>query len=222
MKKVIAFQKKIKRNNNRDWFSKHKADYEESNQELKNFTQDLMLEMQKHDHMEETGTKIFRIYRDVRFSNDKTPYTLHRSFSMKRATDALRGGYYMRIQPGQSCIVGGFFGPEAKDLLHIRKQIQQEPDELRKILNSRATKSYFGELMGEQVKTAPKGFSKDDPAIDLIRFKGFMLRHDFTDDELMAKNAVKKVSDGFKKMRPFFDYMSEILTTDLNGNSLLD
>jgi uncharacterized protein (TIGR02453 family) len=221
MNKVISFQKKIAKNNNREWFQEHKKDYETSNQELRDFTIRLMEEMKKHDTIDEAGTKIFRIYRDVRFSKDKTPYTLHRSFSMKRATDALRGGYYMRIQPGQSFLIGGFFGPEPGDLLHIRKQIQQDPDRLRKILNSKKIKDYFGELVGEEVKTAPKGFSKDDPAIDLLRRKGFMLRHDFTDKEVGSPDFAVKVSEGFKKMRPFLDYMSEILTTDLNGASLL-
>jgi len=222
MNNVIAFQKKVKKNNNREWFHKHKAEYEVSNKELKGFIHELTEEMKNHDHLDEAKTKIFRIYRDVRFSNDKTPYTLHRSFSMNRATDALRGGYYMKIQPGSSFIIGGFFGPEPKDLLHIRKQIQQDPEELRKILQSKALKNYFGEMFGEQVKTAPKGFSKEDPAIDLLRYKSFMLRHDFTDEDLMSKNAAKKISEGYKKMRPFFDYMSEILTTDLNGMSLLE
>ena len=221
MKKVIAFQKKIQKNNNREWFHANKKDYEASNEELKSFTRQLTDEMNEHDHLDESGTKIFRIYRDVRFSNDKTPYTLHRSFSMKRATDALRGGYYMKIQPGNSFLIGGFFGPEAKDLLHIRKQLQQEPEALRKILASKGIKSFFGDLIGEQVKTTPKGFSKDDPAIDLIRYKGFMLKHDFSDQDVIKDDFAKKASEGFKKMRPFLDYMSDILTTDLNGVSTI-
>jgi uncharacterized protein (TIGR02453 family) len=222
MDKVVFFQKKIRKNNNRDWFHAHKEEYEASNEQLKSFTLKLVQEMSKHDHIDESGTKIFRIYRDVRFANDKTPYTLHRSFTMKRATEALRGGYYVKIQPGDSYIIGGFFGPNAKDLLHIRKQIQQDPDSFRKILSSKKIKSSFGEMIGEQVKTTPRGFLKDDPAIDLLRYKRFMFKQDFTDQQVLQKDFVHKLSNGFRNMRPFLDYMSDILTTDLNGRSLLD
>ncbi len=223
MKKVFSFQKKLAKNNDRDWFNDHKDEYQESEEEFREFIKILEELLLSHDQLDTSKTHRFRIYRDVRFSKDKTPYNLHRSVSYARATDALRGGYYVRLEPGgKSMIAGGFWRPEATDLLHIRKQISQDPETLREILNSTSIRSYFGELQGETLKTSPKGFDADDPAIDLLRHKGFILVHSFDDNEVLAKDFPKKVNEGFKKLRPFFDYMSEILTTDLNGQTLLN
>ena len=131
------------------------------------------------DTIQIDATKIFRIYRDVRFSEDKTPYHLHRSASFKRATEKLRGGYYLRVKRGESAIIGGFFGPDSSDMLHIRKQIQQDPSPLREIIASDEVTNYFGGLHGEQVKSAPRGFNKEDPAIDLLKYKQLLLRKEF-------------------------------------------
>lgn len=222
MKTTLDFQKLIAKNNDRDWFKANKAKYEEAQEEFKLFAFALQEKIKSHDVLDDTGTKIYRIYRDVRFSNDKTPYTLHRSVHFTRAGASRRGGYYLKVQPGESFIAGGFWRPNPEDLQLIRKQIDQESETLRDILNNEALKSYFGEMEGEQVKTAPKGFSKENPAIDLLRYKGFILTHRFTDKEVLATDFIDKVSEGFKKMRPFLDYMTEIVTTDLNGQPIIE
>ena len=118
-------------------------------------------------------------------------------------------------------IAGGFFGPEPADLLHIRKQIQQEPDQLQKIIDHPDVISFFGGLTGEQVKTSPRGFDKDDPALPLIKYKHFLLKHNFSDSEVISDDFSDKVKEGFAKMRPFLDYMTGILTTDLNGEPII-
>lgn len=222
MKKILDFQKEIAKNNDRDWFKAHKDEYETSQLEFKEFVFALSEKMKTHDVLDDSGTKIYRIYRDVRFSKDKTPYTLHRSAHFTRLGENRRGGYYIKIQPGDSFIAGGFWRPNPDDLLLIRKQIDQQPELLREILNSKTVKNYFGNMEGEQVKTSPKGFSQDNPAIDLIRYKGFILTHQFTDEEVLATDFVEQVSEGYKKMRPFLDYMTEIVTTDLNGVPLTE
>ena len=222
MKTLFNFQRRLAKNNNREWFQDHKKDYEQSEQDFKDFVARLESSLMEHDKINLSKTKRFRIYRDVRFSSDKTPYNKHRSVSFGRATESRRGGYYLRIQPGgQTFLAGGFWQPEPKDLLHIRRQISQDPDPLRQILSDKEISSYFGEMQGEQVKTAPKGFSIEDPAIELIRYKGFILTHQFQDKEVLEDDFHLKVNDGFKKLRPFFDYMSEILSTDLNGQSII-
>lgn len=187
------------------------------------FAEALLDEMRKHDNIATVSGKksLFRIYRDVRFSKNKSPYKTNRSGSFKRATNELRGGYYFHIEPGNTFLAGGFFGPNAADLKHIRNHISQDDTFLREVLESKSYKSYFGVLEGDQVKTSPKGFSKDDPSIDLLRYKQFILRHKFPDKEVLQKDFAKKMSDGFQHIRPFFDVMSEILTTDLNGLSLV-
>ncbi|WP_246206130.1 DUF2461 domain-containing protein [Fulvivirga aurantia] len=218
----MSFLKQIARNNDRDWFKENKGIYDTSQQEFKDFVFTLGEKMKAHDVLDDSGTKIYRIYRDVRFSKDKTPYNLHRSAHFTRASESRRGGYYLRVEPGASVIAGGFWRPNPEDLNLIRKQIEQNPDELREILNSDNIEQYFGNLEGEKVKTAPKGYTKDHPAIDLLRHKGFILVHNFTDEEVLSNDFIDKASEGFSKMRPFLDYMTEIVTTDLNGESLIE
>ena len=215
----LEFLKAIQDNNNREWFEQNKPWYKEEHARIKAFGNALLKELGKYDHLERV--KLFRIYRDVRFSKNKSPYKTHWSGSVKRATALLRGGYYFHIQPGNSFIAGGFFSPESTDLRRIRDEISADADELREILAAKDFASYFGYLQGETVKTAPKGFSKEDPNIDLIRYKQFYVQHAFTDEEVLAEDFLLKVVEGFRHLRPFFDYMSDVLTTDANGELIV-
>jgi uncharacterized protein (TIGR02453 family) len=166
---------------------------------------------------------MFRIYRDVRFSKDKTPYKPHFAGSYSRTGKRLRGGYYLRIRPGETFLAGGFWAPNKEDLFRIRKEFEISDVEIREILEAPDFKRIFGgQLEGEELKTAPKGFQKDDPAIDLIRKKGFIAVRHFSDKEVLSPDFSKEVLNSFKALRPFFDYMSEVLTTDLNGVSTVD
>lgn len=214
-KKSLKFLKDIKKNNNREWFHKNKDQFKEANDNMKLFLESLKTEMNKFDVIEKT--KLFRIYRDVRFSKDKTPYNSHFSMSMNREGVDRRGGYYLRITPGDSVVVCGFFGPEPKDMKLIRDHIAQDDKPLRKILKSKKIKDTFNGLEGDAVKTAPKGFSKDHPAIDLLRYKQLFLKRHFTDKEVLDKNFMKEIIKTYKNVQPFFNYMTEILTHDLNG-----
>ncbi len=222
MKETIQFLKKLSRNNNREWFQANKHLYEKSHKQMLSFAEDLIGEMNKHDQIETSpGRSLFRIYRDVRFGKDKTPYKTNWAGRMQRATAQLRGGYYYQIGYESSFVMGGFFGPNAQDMLHIRKQIASDSVTLRSVINSKQFGKYFGTLRGEQLKTAPKGFERDHPDIDLLRYKQLLVRHDFSQAEVESKDFPRKMTIVFRQMRPFFDYMSEILTTDLNGESLL-
>ncbi len=224
MTRTFEFLNQIKRHNNREWFANHRALYEVSYNEVINLADQLIGEMNLHDHIETLSGKrsVYRIYRDVRFSKDQIPYKTNWGGRVKRATAALRGGYYYQIEPGNSFVMGGFFGPNSQDLLHIRKQIAQYSEPLREILESNDFKDFFGMLIGNQLKTTPRGFGRGHPDIDLLRYKQFLLKHSFKDDQVLGSDFVKIVSYSFKQMRPFLDYMSEILTTDLNGRSLIN
>ncbi|MCB0410019.1 MAG: DUF2461 domain-containing protein, partial [Flavobacteriales bacterium] len=187
-KQNFEFLKALEKNNNRDWFNENKATYEKCHNEVIAFADALLVEMKKHDNIETASGKrsLMRIYRDVRFSKDKSPYKTNWGGSFTRATKLLRGGYYYHIQPGNCFLGGGFWGPNVDDLLRIRKDIDANPNELRKIINSKSFKETFGELQGDQLKTAPKGFDKDHEAIDLLRYKQFLIGKSFTDKEVMA------------------------------------
>lgn len=220
---AFNFLKKVKKNNNREWFKENKGLYEAAYADMIAFADAFLLEMNKIDNIENpTGKRcLHRIYRDTRFSKDKTPYKKNWGGGFKRASKALRGGYYFHIEPGNSFLGGGFWGPSSQDLRHIRQHIAQDDQPLRKIINSKKFKTAFGELKGEKLKTAPKGYPKDHPSIDLLNYKQFLLMKSFSDKEVLDKKFLKEATKTFKNFRPFFDYMSETLTTDLNGVSMI-
>ncbi len=222
-KDSIDFLKDLSQNNNREWFNAHKDRYLEAHDNIIDFADALLVEMNKHDLIETASGKksVFRIYKDVRFSKDKTPYNNHWSGSFRRATKKLRGGYYFRIEPGNSFVAGGFWGPVSDDLKRIRQDIDANYPDWRKMLANQTFVKTFGRLMGAKLGSMPRGYAKDHPAIDLLRYKQFILKHEFTDEEVQSPDFVYQVNDIYIKMRLFLDYMSGVLTTDGNGVSLV-
>jgi uncharacterized protein (TIGR02453 family) len=216
---ALNFLKKLEKNNNREWFADNKSEYENALKEVKDLYNEVYSGMQVHDEFEKM--KVFRIYRDVRFSKNKQPYKTNFGAAFHRVKPRLRGGYYLQIQPGNSFIATGFWSPEKEDLLRIRKEFEMDDQEVRDIISNPKLQSVWGELQGEELKTAPRDFDKTHPAIDLIKKKQFIFSKQFTDAEVIAEGFAQKVSDDFKTIRPFFDYMSDVLTTDLNGVSLI-
>ncbi|OSY89404.1 hypothetical protein WH52_01865 [Tenacibaculum holothuriorum] len=214
------FLKDLHENNNRDWFAEHKKVYENSLANAKEVFSNIHHNLELHDEIEKQ--KVYRIYRDVRFSKDKTPYNPRFAVSYSRKGKHLRGGYFLQIKPGDTVLGGGFWQPEKDDLFRIRKEFELDDSEIREILSEEKFVKYFGgELEGEELKSAPKGFDKTHPAIDLIRKKGFIAVRKFTDKEVLSANFVQEIDDSFKALRPYFNLMSDILTTNLNGESLI-
>lgn len=219
-KDTFVFFNKLAKNNDRDWFNAHKTEYKAIETKLKIVFNELAELMTMHDNIDKT--KVFRIYRDVRFSKNKLPYKTHFSGSYSRKKPELRGGYYLHLQPNnQSFIATGFWAPSKEDLLRIRKEFEIDDSEIRTILNNKTFKATWGGFVGEELKTAPRGFNKADAAIDLIRKKQFIFTKTYTDKDVLAAGFINEVNDSFKKIRPFFNYMSNVLTTNLNGESLI-
>ncbi len=216
---IFNFFSSLKTNNNREWFDAQKPRFKALEKEFKEIGVALQSKLNETDSIDQL--KLFRIYRDVRFSNDKTPFKTHFGMSFSRQKPAFRGGYYIHIQPGGSFIATGFWDPSKEDLLRIRKELETDADELRTLMAAENFKKAWGNLEGEEVKTAPKGFSKEGANIDLVRKKQYLFIQNFTDEEVLAPDFMTQVLDRFVKIRPFFDYMSSVLTTDLNGVSLL-
>lgn len=217
-KSSLDFLNTLKENNNRNWFTENKKAFETEQKRIKSFFTSVGEQLGKADSIERI--QIFRIYRDVRFSKDKAPYKNHFSVGFTRTKPLLRGGYYLHIEPGGSFVGGGFWEPNASDLLRIRKEFEMDDTEIRTIIANETFKNYFGELKGEELKTAPKGFDKTHQAIDLIRKKQYLLTRSFSDKEVLAVNFEAEVLTTFQSMLPFFNYMSEVLSTDLNGESI--
>lgn len=219
-KSTLEFLKELKQNNNREWFNANKPTFEVEQKKVKEFYNSVMEHLKMHDLIE--NVKIFRIYRDVRFSPDKTPFKPHFAGHFTRATNKLRGGYYLRVRPGETFLAGGFWEPNKEDLARIRKEFETDASEIRAIVNAPEFKKCFGTLQGDAVKTAPRGFDKNHPNIDFIRLKQFIVTRSFTDEEVLSPNFLTEVISSFKAMRLYLDYMSEVLTTNLNGESIID
>ena len=216
---ILSFFAELETNNNREWFEPQKKRFKALEAEMKQFSADLVEAMNEHDSIDRY--KLFRLYRDVRFSKDKTPFKTHFGISFHREKPALRGGYYLHIKPGDNFIATGFWNPDKDDLKRIRKELEIDAEEFRDIMAEPSFKTIWGSLEGEEVKTAPKGFSKEDPNIDLIKKKAYLFTKRYSDKEVLSKDFLQQVNADFQAVRPFFDYMSSVLTTDLNGVSLL-
>lgn len=220
MEQVLKFLKALEKNNDRDWFEKNKPEFKTVQNQFKKRFQVLYELMKTHDEVD--NSKIFKIYRDVRFSKNKLPYKIHFSGSFHRKKPQLRGGYYVHIQPNNQSFLGvGFWDPNKDDLLRIRKEFEMDDEEIRDIINNPSFKEVWGELEGEELKTAPRDFDKEHKAIDLIRKKQFIFTKKLTDKEVLSDDFEIQVNTYFKAIRPFFDYMSDVLTTNLNGESLI-
>ncbi len=218
----FAFLNELKQNNNREWFAVHKDEYLQELGHIEYFVELLLKELNTHDIIDTPSAKksLFRIYRDTRFSKDKTPYKTNYSGAFRRATKYRRGGYYFHLEPGNSYIAGGFWAPNVPDLKRIREEIAFDAGPLRAIIESAQFVAEFETLKGDQLKTAPKGFDSAHPAIDLLRYKQFIISRKFTDEAVLSTDFATRVSATFKAMRPFFDYMSQTLTYDVNGIEL--
>lgn len=217
---AFNFLNQLKVNNNRNWFAENKLTYQQQSAFVAAFADELLQQLNSHDVIETPGgaKSLYRIYRDVRFAKDKTPFSTYWGGRFKRAGKQRRGGYYYHFEPGnKSFVLCGFWGPGAADLKLIRSDIDFDPAVLQNILNDAAFVKAFGKLQGEKLKTAPKGYESTHEAIDLLRHKQYLVMQRFTDAEVLSPDFLHLANQSFKAMRPFLNYMSAVLTTDVNG-----
>lgn len=218
-KSLFNFLEELAKNNNREWFQDHKDAFDAEKKNVELFCQELMEKLVNFDEVD--SFRVYRIYRDTRFSLDKTPYKNHFGIIMKRKQPYNRGSFYIHLEPGNVFIGGGFWGPEKEDLFRIRKAIEVE-DDLVDIIAAPDFQEKFGSLYGEQLKTAPKGFDKLHPRVDLLRYKQFLVIKKFTEEQALRADFISQIVEAYQAMLPFFEYMTSVLTTDENGESLLD
>ena len=216
---IFSFFKKLKLNNNREWFLENKSVFKSHESQVKIFGEELKNRLNKFDNIDRF--KVFRIYRDIRFSKDKTPFKTHFGLTWHRIKPKYRGGYYLHLCPGNNFLACGFWDPNPNDLKRIRQELIFDAQDFKELINTTSFQSNWGELKGSELKTAPRGVDKNHPDIKLIRKKQFIFSINYSNKEVCEKNFIVSLEESIKKVRPFVDYMSEVLTTDENGESLL-
>ena len=216
---LFTFFTALSKNNNREWFTEHKSEFKALEAQVKVFGNTLSERLNVHDSID--LFKLFRIYRDVRFSKDKTPFKTHFGLTWHRTKPALRGGYYLHLAPNNNFLACGFWDPNPADLMRIRKEWELDAASFREVVGSPDFKNVWGSLQGNTLKTAPRGFDKKHPDVDLLRYKQLIFSISFTNKEVASFDFMDTVQYALQSARPFVDYMSEVLTTDLNGESLL-
>ena len=209
---IIRFLKTIAKNNNREWFEKNKSKYLEAKLTFEDFLEALHQELLLFDESLSglnPRKQGFRIYRDVRFSKDKRPYKVNMGagFSEHGKMDQ-EPGYYIHIEPGKSFIAGGLYMPDAENLAKIRQEIDYSTKDFLKILNDKKFKKLFPALGDfDKLKTAPKGYPKDHPLIDLLKHKSYIVSHNFPDKEVLDKKFAKKAAEVAKVLKPLNDFL---------------
>lgn len=215
-KRSLQFLKDLKANNDRDWFQDNKDRYEESKSEFERFIDALIGEITKFDTSIGHHTAkdcIFRIYRDVRFSKDKSPYKTHFgahiTSAAKRSEIHSRAGYYIHIEPGgSSMLAGGAYLPQGPWLKAIRQEIAYNAQNLKDILHDESFEKYFGKLEGEKLKRAPKDYAPDHPEIELLKHKSFLAAHQCTDDLVTSGDFLSHASKVFMALKPLDDFLN--------------
>lgn len=214
---TITFIEKLAKNNNKPWFDKNSESYAAAKKDFEQLVTGMLGTLSAWEPLfkeQEAKDCIFRIFRDVRFSKDKTPYKDHfGAFFSKGGRKYPGAGYYMHVQPGgKSFIGGGLWQPEAPLLKQVRQEIDYNFDEFKQVTEDKKFKKLFGSVSGEKLKTLPQGYAADNPAIEYLKMKSLVVTHNIPDADLMSKNFAKKVTDTFATMRPFIDFLNRPLS----------
>jgi uncharacterized protein (TIGR02453 family) len=210
---TFTFLKNLKKNNNRDWFNANKHQYQAALDDFTAFVTSLIDGIGKFDkHVKGLDPKktIFRIYRDTRFSKDKTPYKTHFAARLHKPNAMHIAGYYFSASPDEVYIAGGIYGAEPPHLNNIRKHISRDGKEFLKIMNNKAFKDAFGKLWEEdKLKTPPKGFDKEDPMIDYLKNKNFIVSHEVPKAISSGPKLLEHTLKVCKLAVPFHDFLND-------------
>ncbi|MDA3616133.1 DUF2461 domain-containing protein [Polluticaenibacter yanchengensis] len=217
-KSTIAFLKQLSENNNKPWFDANRKTYEQARANFAEVVQSIINQLAVYDptigHIE-AKSAIYRINRDIRFSNDKTPYKTHFGmyFTCNGKVDD-RAGYYMHITPGSSFIGGGLWMPLAPDLKKIRQEIDYNLEEFKSILENPAFVKHYKKLDDDakyKISRPPKGYEADNPAIEYLKFKSFTASTTVSDKQALSADFVKNAVDIFKALTPLNTFFNKAL-----------
>jgi uncharacterized protein (TIGR02453 family) len=209
---TLDFFKLIKENNNKPWFEQNKPKYEAAKDNFLRFIEKLLVEIRKIEPIYEKELKkyAFRIYRDVRFSKDKSPYKNNISALIERAPDYKKCPFYLQIQPGESFMAGGIWQPEPDLLSKVRQEIDYNGSDLNKILNKKSFVDLFGKLSGETLVRPPKGYEADNPNIELLKLKQYIVSKSFDDEMVTSHHFISALCACYEEALPFFHFFDVV------------
>lgn len=215
LKNTLEFLATLSDHNTKEWMDDNRAWYQEVRAEFIQLVDELIQKMLPW----EPGLAglrgkdcVFRINRDIRFSNNKDPYKTNFGAAISiGGKHSANPTYYLHVQPGESFTGGGIYMPEAEVLKKIRQEIDYNTETLLKILEDSKFKKQFGELRGDRLKTAPKGYPKDHPHLSLLQLKSFVVMRSFTDEEVAGEEYMQRVLECFETMKPLNNYLSTAL-----------
>lgn len=214
-KSTLDFLKKLKKNNNREWFNANKQLYEDAKYDFEKFANELIDVICKFDKSLvglNARDCMFRIYRDVRFSKDKSPYKTNMGAVLyEGGRKSSKAGYYFHLSPTECFYAGGLYMPEPAQLTLVRSSIYGRWNDFQKIINNKGFKKYFNKIEGEKLKTIPKGFPKDHPSAEYLKYKGFVAYSEIDEKKLFSNSILEHSGKVFKVMKPFLDFLNESL-----------
>ena len=213
---IFKFLRELSINNNREWFADNKPFYLEAKEAFGELTAGMISYIAETDRDVaelQPSECIFRIYRDIRFSKDKTPYKTHFDafIAKKGGRKSQHAGYYIHVMPGKSLLGGGVYAPIPEILKLLRKEIYNFPEEFKRILNNPEFKMMFGSLYEHKLKNVPKGFPKDFKDAGLLKYKSYIVAHFLTDKELMSAGMKEKFKHQIKVLYPFNAFLNRAI-----------
>ena len=213
----LRFLKRLKRNNNRDWFNSRKAEYEDF---VKLPMQSLIMALRPHVQAFapeidfNPKRSMFRIYRDTRFSNDKTPYKTHvAAVFHPRGHWQNSAGYYVHIEPGAVYVGGGVYMPDSDQLRKIRKAIDAEAETFLSIVDTARFKRQFDGIEGERLQRVPRGYPSDHPMAEWLKHKQFYTGVEWGERESISPKFTARITTVYKSLYPFIRFLNRALET---------
>ena len=212
--RVLDFLNELRLHNDKTWFDQHRPAYEVARDTFVRFVDGVIADFRTSDRLQGLTAHdcIFRSNRDVRFAKDKSPYkTNFGAMIAPGGRKSTRLGYYVSLEPqGNSLIAGGWYMPDPQHLARFRQAIDRDARDLKKIMRAKAFVEYFGTIAGEKLKTAPQGYARDHPEIELLRLKQITVMQHVSDEDVLAANFPRRVVTVCRAMRPFLDFLDSL------------
>lgn len=217
-KNTLKFLNELAANNNKEWFDNNRSVYNTAREDFLAFVEEVLIKLSPSDpdiRDLEGKSCLYRINRDVRFSKNKAPYKNNLAASMERGgKKSIFGGYYIHVQPGACFIGGGLWMPASKELKKIRQEIDYNFNEFKSIVNNKKLVSHFGsfeETPEYKLSRPPKGYEADNPAVEYLKFKSYVIMKSVSDAEITSKRFVTTLIDAFKTMQPLLNFLNRAI-----------